>query len=91
MSNYPNGYTGKRHDAAQGRDDAPEHPAEDCYEAARDFLFALDRGFFTMNHMGASYVTAMRDAVAAETDRRVADAAELRAACETLRILGRVG
>lgn len=91
MSNYPDNFSSRAYDAAQGRDDAPERPAEDCYEAARDFLLALDRGFFTMNHMGASYLAAMRDAVAAETDRRAADAAELRAACEKLRIFGRVG
>ena len=91
MSNYPAGYTLAIHDREQGRDETPEPDADDCYDAARDLLHAIDRGFVTINRPGSSYVSALRDAVAAETARRAANEAELRAACERLRILGRVG
>ena len=44
MSNYPDGYTGKRHDAAQGRDDAPEHdePPYNADAARRYWAYMAD-------------------------------------------------
>lgn len=87
---YPDDFSMRAYDAAQGRDETPQPDADDCYDAARDFLHAIDRGFVTINRPGSSYVVALRAAVAAETARRAADEAELRAACERLRILGRV-
>ena len=90
--NYPDAMTMRAYDAAQGRDETPEPDADDCYDAARDLLHAIDRGFISLSfHTGSSYVSALRDAVAAEAARRATDEAELRAACERLRILGRVG
>lgn len=89
--NFPAGYTLAIHDRQQGRDETPEPDAEDCYDAARDLLHAIDRGFVTINRPKSGYIGALRAAVAAETARRAADDAELRATCERLRILGRVG
>ena len=88
---YPDNFSARAYDAAQGRDETPEPDAEDCYDAARDLLHAIDRGFVTINRPKSGYIAALRRAVAAETARRVADEAELRATCERLRILGRVG
>lgn len=86
----PHFVTTAAYDRAQGRDETPEPAPECCYHAARDFLFALDRGFLSVAyHAGSSYVSSLRAAVAAETERRAADEAELRAAGAKLAGLGR--
>lgn len=57
----------------------------DCYDAARSFLYALDRGWLTIDRPNSGFIAGMREAVAAERDARAADEAERRAAVARMR------
>lgn len=70
---YPDNFSSAAYDAAQGCDDDDDYVAEDCYAAAADFLHALDRGWLKLDQTGSAFVSALRQAVAAEREARAAD------------------
>lgn len=82
---YPDNFSTAAYDAAQGRDETPEAEPEDVYEAARDFLYALDRNYIAVDRPTSAFVTALRDAVTREREARAADEARRNALFAALR------
>lgn len=69
---YPDNFSSAELDRSQGRDEDDEAAGpEDCYDAARGFLDALDRGWVTVNRPDSAYLAGLREAVAAETANRM--------------------
>lgn len=62
---YPDNFSSAALDRAQGRDE-DDPPPEDCYEAARGFLDALDRGWLTVAPPNSAYLVELREAVESE-------------------------
>lgn len=68
---YPDNFSSAALDRAQGRDE-DDPPPEDCYDAARGFLDALDRGWLTVDRPNSAYLIGLRQVVASERARRAA-------------------
>lgn len=86
---YPDNFSSAAYDAAQGRGDEFDHEPHDCYEAARKFLYALDRDWLRLDNPLSIYITVLRTAVTEEAARRVADEADAREAGKRILAMAR--